>query len=93
MVQDSRKTLRPEIIELNRPEAVQIQEDPAGLPVAVKTPRRQAVMSIEDRWRIDDEWWRSEQISRLYYALLLVSGQKMIIYKDLADGGWYRQPS
>ena len=93
MVQDSRKTLRTEIIELNRPAPVQVQEGATGLPVAVKTPRRQAVVSIEDRWRIDDEWWRSGQISRLYYATLLASGQKMVIYKDLIDGGWYKQPS
>ena len=72
---------------------MQVQEGSAGLPVAVKTQRRQVVVSIEDRWRIDDEWWRSGQISRLYYATLLASGQKMVVYKDLTDGGWYKQPS
>ena len=91
MVQDSGKTLRAETIALNRPEPVQVQEGPSCLPVAVRTPRRQAIVAIEDRWRIDDEWWRTEPISRLYYTVLLASGQKIVIYKDLTDGGWHKQ--
>jgi hypothetical protein len=91
MVQDSGKTLRTETIALNRPEPVQVQEDSTGLPVAVKTSRRQAIIAIEGRWRIDDEWWRSEPISRLYYAVLLASGQRLVIYKDLNSGQWCKQ--
>lgn len=91
MVQNSRKTVCSETIELNRPEPVKIQESPIGLPVAVRTPRRQAIVAIEDRWRIDDEWWRTKPISRVYYAIILESGQKMMIYKNLTDGDWYRQ--
>jgi hypothetical protein len=29
------------------------------------------VASIEDDWRIDDEWWTAEEISRHYCTLLL----------------------
>ncbi len=49
------------------------------------------VAAIDDRWRVDDEWWRSEPISRLYYAVRLASGQRLVLYKDLVSGGWYRQ--
>jgi hypothetical protein len=48
-------------------------------------------MTIEDRWRIDDEWWRAEPVSRLYYNVLLVSGQRLVLYKDLITGDWYEQ--
>jgi hypothetical protein len=53
--------------------------------------RKQAVKSIEDRWRIDDEWWRAVPLSRLYYAVLFHSGQRLVLYKDLVSGQWYKQ--
>lgn len=91
MVQDPGKTLHADTIKLNTPKPVQVKENPSGLPVAVKTTSRQPVAAIEDRWRIDDEWWRNEPVSRLYYAVILASGQRLVTYKDLVGGGWYRQ--
>ncbi|HEY41450.1 MAG TPA: hypothetical protein G4O18_06285 [Dehalococcoidia bacterium] len=61
------------------------------MPRAVREKRRQEIIAIEDRWRLDDEWWRQEPVSRLYYAIRLASGQKLVIYKDLVTGAWYRQ--
>jgi hypothetical protein len=46
---------------------------------------------VDDRWRLDDEWWRNDPVSRLYYAVLLVSGQRLVIYKDLIANCWYKQ--
>jgi hypothetical protein len=92
MVKDSGKTLCAETYRpVNAPEPVNVEEAPSGLPLAVKTPRRQAIKAIEDRWRIDDEWWRSEPVSRLYCAALLASGQRLVLYKDLIDNRWYKQ--
>ena len=92
MVEDTRKALRPSTYKpVNTPEALQIEEDDAGWPAAVKGKRRQAIISIEDRWRIDDEWWRTAPVSRLYYNVLLASGQRMVLYKDLISGSWYEQ--
>ena len=56
-----------------------------------RVARKQAVKSIEDRWRIDDEWWRGAPVSRLYYAVLFHSGQRLVIYKDLVSGQWNKQ--
>ena len=92
MVEDSGKTPGTDTCPVNTPEPVVVEEDASGLPVAVKTRRRQPVTAIGNRWRIDDEWWRNEPISRLYYAVQLRSGQKLVVYKDLTSGGWYRQP-
>ena len=92
MVADTGKKICPDAFKpVNLPEAVVVEENPAGEPGLVKVGRRQAVESIEDRWRIDDEWWRSQPISRLYYAVVFKSGQKVVIYKDLVTGQWYRQ--
>ena len=92
MVKDTGKTIRTDIYRsVNAPEPVDVEEAPSGLPLAVKTPRRQAIKTIEDRWRIDDEWWRDEAVLRLYYAVRLISGQRLVLYKDLSSGNWYRQ--
>jgi len=68
-----------------------VEEDTAGLPVAVRMKRRQTIATIEDRWRLDDEWWRDTPVSRLYYNVLLASGQRLVLYKDLVTGEWYEQ--
>jgi hypothetical protein len=92
MVADTGKTLRTDTIKpVNLPEPLQVEETPAGLPAAVRLKRRQTIIAIEDCWRIDDEWWRSEPVSRLYYAVILTSGQRMVLSKNLINNSWYRQ--
>ena len=92
MVADTRKTLRSDTLKpINLPEPVSVEEDLSGLPSVVKTKRQQKIITIEDRWRIDDEWWRSEPVSRLYYAVILASGQRLVLSKNLIDNCWYRQ--
>ncbi len=92
MVQDSRKTPHTDSLKsVNAPEPVSVEEDSRGLLVALKAARRQTIAAVEDRWRLDDEWWRDQPVSRLYYAVLLASGQRLVLYKDLAGGKWYRQ--
>ena len=93
MVKDTGKTLRADTYRpVNVPEPVDVEEASSfSLPLAVRAPRRQAVVNIEDRWRIDDEWWRQEPISRLYFEVTLDSGQRMVLYKDLISVDWFRQ--
>ena len=76
---------------VNLPVSVKVEENSNGLPAAVIIKHRQAIAAVIDRWRIDDEWWRSEPVSRLYFTVLLVSGQKITIYKNLAAGSWFKQ--
>ena len=92
MVADTGKTLRADTTKpVNLPEPLQVEESPAGLPTFVRLKRRQKIIAVEDCWRIDDEWWRSEPVSRLYYAVILASGQRIVLSKNLIDGSWYRQ--
>lgn len=93
MVKDTGKapgadTFKP----VNTPEPVHVEEDDNGYPVALRERRRrQPIAGISDCWRIDDEWWRSEPVSRLYFTVMLDPGQRLVIFKDLARGGWYQQ--
>jgi hypothetical protein len=92
MVENPGAALRADAAKpVNTPEPVRVEEDASGQPFALRTKRRQAIAAVEDRWRIDDEWWRAGEVSRLYYAVRLASGQRLVLYQDLSRGGWYRQ--
>ena len=80
--------LRP----LGGPRAVDVRTDERGDPVFVRLPGRTArrVEVVRERWRIDDEWWRSP-ISRDYRAVVLDDGRHVTLYRDLLDGRWYAQ--
>lgn len=92
MVKDSRKALRIDSFKpVNLPEQIEVELDPSGKPQAVRLPNRQAVTAIDDCWRLDDEWWRNEPLSRLYWAVRLTSGNQLVVYQDLVNGDWYRQ--
>jgi hypothetical protein len=60
-----------------------------------RVSQMQAVRSVDDVWKVDDEWWRGEdqEIERLYFSLLLESGHRITVYRDMKRGGWYRQAS
>jgi hypothetical protein len=79
-----------EIRPLYRPEQIVVKEDSRGFPVKVGRGQL-TVTAVEDRWRIDDEWWRTEPISRMYYSVILNNGIRMVIYKDLLGCQWYQQ--
>jgi hypothetical protein len=49
------------------------------------------VATVQDRWRIDDEWWRETPVSRVYYQLQLDNGRVVTLYRDLIGGGWWEQ--
>jgi len=76
---------------LNLPRLVEVTEDSSGQPIAIKGRRRQVIAAITDRWRLDDEWWRERPVARLYYAVRLASGPRLVLYKDLTDNRWYEQ--
>jgi hypothetical protein len=81
------KTLQP----LKQPRPVAVETGESGEPVAVVLGGlRLAVAQVQDVWRIDDEWWR-EEVSRLYYHLLLEDDQVVTVYRDLLKDEWWRQ--
>ena len=92
MIAYDKKTLSFNISKpLNLPEAVFVEENPSGSPTAIKLKHRHSITAIEDCWRIDDEWWRSEPVSRIYYAVILDSGRRMVLCKNLIEKHWYQQ--
>jgi hypothetical protein len=50
-----------------------------------------AVAAVQDRWRIDDEWWRDAPLSRMYWQVRLESGRVATVFQDLIGGAWCEQ--
>ena len=69
------------IKSVNLPIAAAIPLDAAGLPMG----------EIQSSWRIDDEWWRDQPVSRLYYTVLREDGHLQTVFRDLLTGQWYEQ--
>ena len=92
MVKNTGAPTRPGPIRpLNRLRPVQVAEGADGLPLEVSLRPRLKVEAIEDRWRIDDEWWREVPISRTYFDCVLEDGRHITLVKDLITSSWYRQ--
>lgn len=79
---------------LNAPRAVQVRTDANGAPIAVRLHRDGTWqrVTLQERWRLDDEWWR-DRIERHYYAVTLPHGARLTLYRDATSPAesWYRQ--
>jgi len=89
-VSRQRSDLRP----LNAPSPLRVQIDAGGRIVSIwrqgrLTPR--TIAAVQDRWRIDDEWWREHAVSRMYYAVVLDDGTLLTLYHDLITDAWFEQ--
>jgi hypothetical protein len=93
VVQNTRAPLRPARLRpLNTPQALLVETDASGRPVAVvRRGRRLPVLEVQDEWRIDDEWWRPRPISRLYFSVILEGGRSLVCFRDLIAGTWHEQ--
>ena len=95
MVKNSRKAygagdLRP----MNVPRLIDVKPDELGRPLRVRLIDTWLdVRGVVDHWRIDDEWWREEHISRSYYTCFLDGGHRVTIFQNLLGiwKEWYRQ--
>lgn len=79
---------------LKMPTAVAVEADAAGHPRTIQRrswpgPRR--VARWQDRWRLDDEWWREQPIARLYYTVVLDDDLVLTLYHDLIADAWFEQ--
>ena len=77
---------------LNQPVPGEVRTDDMGLPQALRLRGRWvAVEAVADHWRMDDEWWREQPVSRMYYQCIVDQGLQATVFRDLASDGWYIQ--
>jgi hypothetical protein len=66
--------------------------DGDGFPKVLKLRDRWVdVEAVSEKWRIDDEYWREQPISRMYYQCVVDHGISVTVYQDLVSSGWYWQ--
>ena len=93
MVEDTRAQARTNTFHtLNQPKRREVQETATGTPKQVLLRNQWMVVAdIEDCWRIDDEWWRTQPLSRMYYQVRLEDGRFLTLFCDLTASQWYEQ--
>jgi len=72
---------------LNVPRRVEVELDAVGSPVTVDLA---TVETVQETWRIDDEWWRMP-IVRRYVEVILEGGGRVVLFEDLITGEWFAQ--
>ncbi len=92
MVQNTRTSpgaggIRP----LGLPQPVEVRTDRQGHPIAIRLNRHWVPVSVGDRWRIDDEWWREDPTIRLYFTFQSVNGALTMVYNDVTTQRWFYQ--
>jgi len=62
-----------------------------GVPIAIVEGKRQyPVERVQDRWQLNDEWWRSP-IERHYFELVMADGRIRTVYHDRRQEAWFEQ--
>lgn len=80
------------IRRLKTPRAVEVEASEEGVPLRLRVGSAwQQVTLIRSAWRVDQQWWRGEEISRVYCRVAPEDGPPLTLYRDLATGEWYRQ--
>ena len=80
------------IRRLKQSQALAVETDASGRPARVRIGQTWQEVTLARRpWRIDQHWWRSDPISRVYYRVAPADGPPLTIYRDLANDTWFRQ--
>ena len=93
MVTDTRKASGVSGIRfLNQPTAIPVKVDENGSPSELKLRGRLLkVESVDDIWRIDDEWWREQSVNRMYFECVVDGGIRITMFQDIGTRQWYEQ--
>ncbi|HEX3692525.1 MAG TPA: hypothetical protein VHU13_04195 [Solirubrobacteraceae bacterium] len=60
----------------------------AGEPYEVDGLR---VEAVRESWLVEDRWWTEQSLRRRYWELLCAGGRNLVVFHDLAGGGWFTQ--
>jgi hypothetical protein len=56
----------------------------------IERGRRLEIVAIQERWLVEEEWWR-EPLQREYLTVLTSTGGIRTIYTDTITGEWFSQ--
>ena len=93
MLKNSRKAMGyGDLRFLKKPMPLQIETDNHQVPLNVLSRGHWRVVgAILDQWHVEDEWWKSNSIDRMYYECVLNNGNHIVLFRDCTSNEWYKQ--
>jgi hypothetical protein len=73
---------------LAQPLPAVVRSDDRGRPLSVDG---RSIDAIRESWLVEDRWWTDEPVRRRYWEIVTARGELLIVFRELARGGWYRQ--
>ncbi len=73
---------------LGVPRPTAVRAGPGGRPLVVDG---HAVDAIRESWLVEDRWWTERPLRRRYWEVVTASGRDLVVFRELDEGGWYRQ--
>jgi hypothetical protein len=73
---------------LAEPRAVGVHAGSEGVPLALG---ERLVEAVREEWVVEDRWWTGRPLRRRYFELVLDDGVNVVVFRDLASGGWFAQ--
>ena len=49
------------------------------------------VTAVRESWLVEDRWWSERPLRRRYWEVVTVDGRNLVVFRELAGGGWYAQ--
>jgi hypothetical protein len=74
--------------QLGLPRAAAVRAAPDGRPLVVD---RRYVDAVRESWLVEDRWWTGRPVRRRYWEVVTTCGRDVVVFHDLADGGWFVQ--
>jgi len=73
---------------LGEPRPARVRADERGRPLAVDG---RAVEGVRESWLVEDRWWTDRPLRRRYWEVVTDDGRDLVVFRELGQGGWYRQ--
>jgi len=73
---------------LAKPREARVREGVQGRPESVDGRQ---VEAVRESWLVEDRWWTPEPVRRRYWEVVTTCGRNLVVYRDLAEGGWFAQ--
>jgi hypothetical protein len=73
---------------LNAPVVARVRVGDRGRPLHIDG---RAVDAVRESWLVEDRWWTDEPVRRRYWEVVTADGRRVVVFRDLASGGWFTQ--
>ena len=88
---ERRWALGDDLAPFNAPDGLAVRSS-AGVPTALmRSGRWRRVERTLDAWEVEADWWSAQPVHRRYWRLQCEGGAVLVVFRDLLEGGWFRQ--